>query len=84
LVELESVGIDSTVILFNKSNADAYRLGSTFGQLFLDRNPKVSLDFATFLGGKKMAIFDYEFNSLCSILFITKANIASRSGYGCL
>lgn len=54
LKELQSVGYESMAILVNKTNMDAYRLGSDNGQMFMKKNEQIGVDFVTFLGGKQI------------------------------
>jgi len=52
LKNLESIGYESMAVLYNKNTASAYRLGTDAGQLFLNKNKRVGVEFTTFVGGE--------------------------------
>ena len=57
LSSLEQVGYDSAVLLHNKSNGAAYKLGTDVGLQFLGSNPHIGLDFMSFVAGTSSVDF---------------------------
>jgi hypothetical protein len=53
LLQLETVGYDSMLILYNKRNGSAVKCGTDKGLSFLKSRGNVAVAFAQFVGGGK-------------------------------
>jgi hypothetical protein len=53
LKKLETVGYDSMLVLYNKTDGSAVKCGTDKGLSFLKCRGNVAVDFAQFVGGGK-------------------------------